>query len=97
MKVLRDGVALWNSWIVNRYEQPDFREADLERFDLRDANFNGGILIDANLRDAAISGARCKTPLSNTHPVPSPWQIPCCNGIAYDRAPEDERPRGRTA
>ena len=63
LEVLKRGVHVWNQW---RDRNPDvrpdlraayLREADLERYNLQDADLRAAVLLGANLRDARLEGA----------------------------------------
>ena len=57
LKVLKQGVEVWNKWrAANRYK-PDLSYADLTRVDLSHANLSGANLDGANLVGANLSGA----------------------------------------
>lgn len=66
--ILKQGVEVWNQWKENQnYIQPNLREADFRKFelrgvnlstaDLRGANFSGSALAWANLNQADLRGA----------------------------------------
>jgi hypothetical protein len=62
LKILRQGVEIWNRWMStrikeSRLESPDLSRADLSGMDLARINFFDSILTSANLSRTNLSGA----------------------------------------
>jgi hypothetical protein len=57
LKILQQGVAVWNEWRDKNPESPNLRKAVLNDAKLNGANLSGAFLSEANLSGANLSGA----------------------------------------
>jgi hypothetical protein len=57
LKILKQGVEVWNKWLSDNPERPDFSGADLSNIDLSNVDFFMGDISGADLSGTNLSGA----------------------------------------